>query len=243
MRPNRIALMGLAFIVLGDAAGGRYLSSQEAAEPHDRGWPIARQDRPLPSNPQQRALRQKRNQRFNAGGAKLTDGRGDVIVSVCVARPRLPVDNSDLILIGRVIGGEAFLSEDEAAVYSEFVVRVEEVLRPRPRSGVEAGSLVTAIRVGGVLELTSGKIIRLETSDGLPQLAGKYLLFLNYDKRLDAYRIVSGYRLQAGQAQTLDGPRGVFLDTGKPARPGPEPADALLSELRGLIESKPARRR
>jgi len=208
----------------------------------EEGLPIARPDRPLPSHRGKRALRLKRNRAFNSSGAPITTSTGDVLVFGELQPERMPIAKSDVIVVGRVISGEAFVSENEAAVYSEFQVRAEDVLRARAHSGIRAGGLVTAIRWGGMLQLPSGRVIRVEmANERLPHLGGRYLLFLRHDRDLEAYRILTAYGLEGNQAQTLEGARGAFPDTGRPARPGPERADALLAEVRRLVSSSNGR--
>jgi len=206
------------------------------------GLPVAHADRPLPSDQRKRAIRLMRSRTFNAAGAPVTASTGDVLVFSEVQPERVPVGKSHLIVVGRVISGEAFLSENQAAVYSEFQVRVEEVLRATGRSGINRGALVTAIRWGGMLQLASGRVVRVEmANERLPRLGGRYLLFLRQDAALQAHRIITAYSLEGNQAQTLDGPRGVFADTRGPARRGPERADALLAEVRRLVASSNGR--
>jgi hypothetical protein len=209
------------------------------------GAPIARADRPLPSSYRERELRLKRSRKFNSSGAPLTAAPGDVVVSSEIQPVRAPVVRSHVIVVGRVSSAEAFLSENQTAVYSEFQITVEDVLRATGDflratrdSALEPGDLVTALRWGGRLRLPSGRVVRVEMADmGLPHLGGRYLLFLREDPALEAYRILTVYSLNGNLAQTLDGPRGVFLDTGLSARPRPEPADALLTDVRRLIAS------
>src|SRR5258708_32167306 len=43
--------------------------------------------------------------------------------------PALPVPQSDAIVIGEVLGGRAYLSNNRSVVYSEFPVLVEDVLK------------------------------------------------------------------------------------------------------------------
>ncbi len=244
-RPSVTAVAVLSFVAAATPPGRTGKSQPATAHirnSDDNGLPIARPGRALPANSAQRALRLKRNRAFNSSAAPVTATTGDILVFSETQPERLPVAKSDLIIVGRVVSGEAFLSENESAVYSEFHVRTEDVLRATARSGIARETTITAIRWGGMLELPSGRVVRVEqANERLPHLGGRYLMFLDYERPFDGYRIITAYSLEGNQAQTLDGARGVFPDTGRAARPGPESADALLAEVRRLVISSNGR--
>lgn len=118
-----------------------------------------------------------------------------------------PVDKSDTILIGSITDVQGYLSNDKTAVYSEFSIQVEEVLKqPAPKPPVEVASTISVERFGGAVRFPSGAIQRYETmGQGMPHRDGRYLLFL---KRLDdepSFSIITGYELGDVNVSPLDG--------------------------------------
>lgn len=109
----------------------------------------------------------------------------------------LPIDSSDTILVGTITDAQAHLSNDKTAVYSEFHVQVEEVLKQDPaKSPIELTAAILIERFGGAVRFSSGTIQRYETiGQGMPRSGERYLLFL---KRLDeapSFSIITGYEL------------------------------------------------
>src|SRR5215475_5547766 len=45
--------------------------------------------------------------------------------------PALPISQSDMIIIGKVTDAQAYISEDETSIYSEFTVGIEHALKAR----------------------------------------------------------------------------------------------------------------
>lgn len=118
----------------------------------------------------------------------------------------LPTRTSDLIIIGEVKDAKAFLSEDKTAVYSEFTIRVGEVLKSSSSWSAKPGAQVTALRPGGGVRFPSGKV-RKFLIDGrtLPRAGARYAFFLKYDDLAEAFYIVTGYELRNGKVFPLDG--------------------------------------
>lgn len=62
--------------------------------------------------------------------------------------PLYPVEESGLIVIGEIASVKAFLSNDRGCVYSEFTIRIDELLRNN-ESGKTSSKIVKADREGG----------------------------------------------------------------------------------------------
>jgi hypothetical protein len=111
--------------------------------------------------------------------------------------PALPVNESDAAVRGVVTSARASLTTDETALYSEFDVRVDEVLKPA--AGVEVGASLTALRFGGALQVPSGLIRARQADQTMPVTGGTYVLFLKRHSPDDpAFLLIVGYRLEAG---------------------------------------------
>ena len=117
------------------------------------------------------------------------------------------MDASDLVVEGRVLSAEAFLSDDKGAVYSEFTVRVSRVLKSAPGLTTAAGDAVIAERLGGRVRYPSGKIVRYRVAgEGAPTKGGEYLFFLKRSAEGN-YAIVTAYGLRGNTVFALDGAR------------------------------------
>jgi hypothetical protein len=186
--------------------------SERARESRDRA-PVADYDAPEPDDPDKRAKRKARNERHNnsllgvKGGLNAAPGSGDEIVLINdweVSTPKLPVAQSDVVVVGVITGANAYISSDRNGVYSEFSLRVEEILKKDGAWAASAGEVVSVERPGGRVRYPSGRVewyhIALQE---LPQVSHKYVLFL---KRVDedSFSIVTGYELREGHAYALD---------------------------------------
>ncbi len=118
----------------------------------------------------------------------------------------LPIAKSDTAIIGTVTQAQAHLSNDKTAVYSDFNVQVEEILKDGLTPSVRVRSALSAERYGGVVRFRSGSIQRYEVmGQAMPRVGGRYLLFL---KRLDQERnflIITGYDVTGQTVSPLDG--------------------------------------
>jgi hypothetical protein len=117
----------------------------------------------------------------------------------------LPVEQSDLIVEGKIIDGQAFLSDDKSGIYSEFTIKVSKVLYEDSTGKVKNGDSVIAERVGGRVRYPSGQIVRYNISNqGSPVKNKKYLLFLKKTTEGD-YELLTAYEQQNDVVKSLDG--------------------------------------
>lgn len=158
--------------------------------------------------PDKESPRGRKNARYNKARFVVSDPTnvGNVIM---YNDPRagltdLPADLSDLVVEGRVTSAEAFLSDDKGAVYSEFTVRVNRVLKAAPGLTAAPGDSVIAERLGGRVRYPSGKIVRYRVSgEGSPTQGGEYLFFLKRSAEGN-YAIVTAYGLKGNTVSALD---------------------------------------
>jgi hypothetical protein len=119
----------------------------------------------------------------------------------------VPTDESDLVVEGLVTDSAAFLSNDKQSVYSEFTVRVGDILKSGPGLSVNRGESITTERFGGRVKQSDGRIIRYGViGQGSPVKGEKYLFFLSKTEHGN-YRILTGYQLQGTKVIPLDGTR------------------------------------
>jgi len=74
-----------------------------------------------------------------------------------IGLPELPVSKSDMVIIGEVVDEQAYMSEGKDWIYSEFTVRVEEVLKNASNLRPTAGSSIDVNRDGGRIRFPSGR--------------------------------------------------------------------------------------
>ena len=119
--------------------------------------------------------------------------------------PALPVQQSDTIVVATVESSQAFLSADRHSVYSDFGLVVARVLKTTGIA-VTQGQTITAERTGGAVKFPSGRITRFRIhQQGFPEPARQYLFFLKSQPESADFYIVTGYELNSGKVQPLDG--------------------------------------
>lgn len=149
---------------------------------------------------------------------KRYDGQGTWVVSIInnprtagIGRvtedpppPLFPIDESTLIIVGEVVTVNAFLSNDRGCVYTEFKIRVHEVLN-NDTSGKAGLENVTADREGGVVVYPNGqRILYQDSALGLPQLGSRYLFFLKKGHESPNYTIITSYHLDGNKIQQVE---------------------------------------
>lgn len=148
----------------------------------------------------QQAQRQERNRQHNQQTPfrkPLTERGGKVIVIVDrFGFPFLYWAKLPLIVIGWVEEEQPYLSDDGMAIYTEFKVRIEQILKNNPDQGVIQGGILPIERDGGALRMHSGQVVEYRISgNGIaPRRGSRYVLFLGMEK--GAYNIIEGYEIR-----------------------------------------------
>jgi hypothetical protein len=120
--------------------------------------------------------------------------------------PALPVEQSNVIILGKVTDRRAVLTDDRLGMYSEFSISVSEIFKD-DLNLVFIGQVITASRPGGAVRFPSGRIQQYTVSrQGYPQQDKVYVLFLKRDEEGD-YSIQTGYEVNGSVVQPLDGKR------------------------------------
>ena len=146
--------------------------------------------------------------------------------------PALPVAKSEIIVVGTIGTAQALLSENKRNVFSEFTLTVEDVLKSKIQ-GVAQGSVLTIDRVGGHVKYPNGQTVLFRIAGlNMPQIGGRYLLFLNLKHNNKDISILTGYQLTLNGAIPLDELYQVASLTGA------SEVD-ILQRLRNLIQNSP----
>jgi hypothetical protein len=197
--------------------------AKEKAKEQLSKWPVVDYDAPEPSDPEQKLKRRAKSKSYNTrNGVKFDPAyplnRGALnnewefgLESVT------PVAQSTAIIIGEVIGAQAYLSEDKTNIYSEFTVRVEQVLKNDNAEPMNVGKLIVAERQGGRVRFPSGRIENERVAgQNPPQVGVRYIFFLGFNpyeagtKRLTGPRgamsrhILTAYEIRESRIYPLD---------------------------------------
>jgi hypothetical protein len=173
-------------------------------------FPSVDRDEPDEPDAAKRAKRLTKNSRFD-GRHMVPDnpsrsGSGAVLINDWeVGIPALPAAQSKVVVIGEVTDVQAHMSNDRNNVYSEFAVRVEEVLKNSTDTRLTSGSRIVLERQGGIVKHApdNSRFYRIE-GQGFPRKGRRYVFFLNpVGPELD-YTIVTGYELRGKQVVLLD---------------------------------------
>lgn len=116
-----------------------------------------------------------------------------------------PIIKSDAVIVSQVLDAQAYLSTDKTAVYSEYTISVEEVLKTSPDMSLTSSNSLVAERKGGVVRFNNGRLLPFTVDDqGMPHIGRKYLFFLVRNKQGDDYHILTGYELRHTKVLPLD---------------------------------------
>ena len=116
--------------------------------------------------------------------------------------PGLPVEQSDLVVVGTVTDAKGYVTENKSAAYSEYSINITEVIK-----GMASliGSQVTAERPGAKVILPSGRTILVwDAYRGTPEVNHRYVLFLKYSPEGKDYVITMAYDLRNGRVMSID---------------------------------------
>jgi hypothetical protein len=121
----------------------------------------------------------------------------------------LPASRSAAVVIGTVLSSKAYVSKDRTYVYSDFQVRVDEVLKQDPPMNLVVGGRMVASRGGGTIHFPSGRINDyVNHGEGMPAIGSQYLFFLARPSNITEpeYQIITGgaYELRNGMVHPLD---------------------------------------
>lgn len=173
----------------------------------DERYQVVDFNEPEPTDPVKKAKLKKQQQRYDKDAPFRHPGPKDIEVAFLPEMqfdfPALPVSKSDVVVVGEVLNAELHRSENKLNVFSNFEVRVDEVLKG---SNLSAGSIINVQRIGGFVKYPDGrKVLFRLAGNGMPAVGGRYAFFL---KNLeDDYGIITGYELGTDGVMPLDNSR------------------------------------
>ena len=168
-------------------------------------------EEPESSNPKEREVRSAKNTRYNTGGADLTVERPQdseiLFEQVWPAVDFIPAAESAVVVVGRVIKAQPYLSSDLSRIYTEITIAVDDLLKQDQDKRVTATKTVVIDRLGGALKLKTGRIARDEIQiDNLGnlELGRRYLVFARAINDGKDISLIKSYELIDGKVFTND---------------------------------------
>lgn len=166
-------------------------------------------DAPLPNIPEELEQRRLKNRRYDNENWVLVDpdpeteyARRSILV---IPLPTFPIEESDLIVTGQATAVSAHLSNDKTGIYSEYTIKIEQVLKNGLTSNLSPGSVITIDRAGAAVRYPGGhRVAYLLAEKKLPAVGASYALFLRDDKRSKNFDVVTLYELKINGVSPLD---------------------------------------
>jgi hypothetical protein len=127
--------------------------------------------------------------------------------------PALPVNQSEIILLGNIKDARAFLSANKGSVFSEFQIDVTEVFKNSTSRKLSRGDALFVEREGGIVTFANGSETWFRLSgQKMPQVGKKYLLFISHEfpwigNKNELY-LITAYEIDNDNVIPLDFPGG-----------------------------------
>jgi len=173
-------------------------------------YPVVDYDTPEIANATEREARRLKSKRYDGQQYFVKknphpETGGVIVYDAVTPPPAIPVAESDLIVIGDVSTATAFLANDKGSVYSEFTIRIDEIFRADNTGKITKDSIITTDRTGGYVRYPNGqKVLYQFDGQDLPEVGGRYILFLKTEKDSPNFVLVTAYELKDGKALALD---------------------------------------
>lgn len=189
---------------------------------------------------QELEYRKLKNNLYSLGGDDLTmrDPDSDYFVATITPRglPLIPVEESLIVLVGKVTKIQTFLSEDKSQIYTEITVQVEEILKNSSQS--EIGTSIILDKIGGSILLSSGKILRHEVKvERLGNVCenNRYVFFIQQEG--EVYYYIKYYELNEGKVFIIEGSERKVISEKYKDTKGIEYESVFLDLIRGMVRT------
>ena len=212
-----VFLLCLGLITFGIASEVRSFqrpnAPRQSPNPKFDGFPVVDFDVPEPSDPTLKSAKEAKDRKYTKKYLpKISENTGTTFTvnDWDVRLPAIPVDKSSAIVIGTITKAEAHITEDKTAIYSEFALVPDVIVKNDSENPVEVGRSISIERSGGRVRMPSGKIIASWTNhQNMPQVGSRYVLFLthSYEVQGDVGRdfyLLTGYEIVGSHVFPLD---------------------------------------
>lgn len=114
------------------------------------------------------------------------------------------------VVVGTLANETAQFNEDKDFVFTDYEVKIEEVVKDNPQSPIQVGGNITITRDGGILKL-DGRTFKAELADFKAFTKGqRFLLLLRYLPATDSYIAFAGGSFQLRENRVVP-----YLDTAR----------------------------
>ena len=168
-------------------------------------------DAPEPSDATERERKKEKDKRYEKNAFLVRTPMPDYSSSILYDNEPLPssafpFNQSKLVITGAIIGSRAAVSSNKAAVYSEYDIQVESVLKQSGGREFQPGHVLSADRLGGKVRYSNGAVmLYLNDWQDLPEPFESYLFFLDNEGGKDPnYKIVTAYKTKDDNVTALD---------------------------------------
>jgi len=166
---------------------------------------------PEPTDPNERELRRLKGRRFDKGGPPFSNypegvnpDDEDIYYFREMAPPALPAKDSNLVIAGVVNEQQPYLSANQAGIYTEFKIRVEQVFKADRIPNTQPVEIL-AVREGGSIRLPSGREFSFKVTQKPPAEEGKrYVFFLKCNALEQDFSILTQYEISDGKVIPTD---------------------------------------
>lgn len=171
--------------------------------------PVTDYDAPEPADAKKREKRVARGAKFENSDLVL-DASSDVVTSTSHWAERLsaiPVDESDVIVVGNITAAQAYTTHSKTHVYSEFTIQVVEVIKDDVSNPIKVYSSIDVDRIGGRIHFPNGRVGQyFIVGQHMPEVGKQYLLFITKSDGKGDYSILTGYEIRGDDIYPLDNP-------------------------------------
>ncbi len=179
------------------------VTNREGYQDRPDRYPVVEAEETEPIDPVKKTKLKKQKQRYDKDAPFTNPGPNDVELAFRPESqfnfPALPVIKTDVIIVAQVLNAEAHRSANKMNVFSNFEVRVDEVLKGR----LNVGNVINIQRVGGFVKYPGGRKVLFRLSgNGMPGVGARYVFFLNVVD--EDYTILTAYELAADGVAPLD---------------------------------------
>ena len=207
-----IVIASFVSLSIRNSAGSQVKGQRTVKEPESYNGPVVDYDvspkiSPLADQKEQ-ALNEAKSNRYNHRAPEPLGDFASVTFEIIthwnVGLGPLPVNESDIVVLGRVVDAQAYLSTDRAGVYSEFTIKTERVFK---NSGLPVGDSLVLEREGGVIRFSSGRLLPYKIyGQQLPRAERYYVFFLKHNPQGYDYHIITAYEIFQNRTLPLDKP-------------------------------------
>lgn len=167
-------------------------------------------EEPEPSDPKELEARRAKNVRYNTGGSDLTAIGPNTEIFFEHVWPRvefIPAAESAVVVTGRVVKVQPYLSGDRSRIYTEITVAVDDLLKRDRNNRLSATNTVVIDRLGGALKLKTGRVARDDIQIdylGKTNLGKRYMFFARAVNGGSDVSLRKSYELVDGKVFTND---------------------------------------